>query len=630
MPLQVTRDQLFAARAEVLQLHMAPAVEDYLVQLVLATREPAPYAPELARWVSFGASPRATIALDRCARAHAWLQGRDYVSPDDVQAIAPDVLRHRVLISFEAEAEGRHARAGGVDPAGPGAGGLSMAAVSHSPLFAARGADVAHDPALTVSARDLIELAGAAAALQPLQTLAARARRAGGHLSLRRGRGMDYEESRAYQAGDDIRAMDWRVTARAGEPHTKLFREERERPVVLCLDLNPGMFFASRGALKSVQAARAAALFGWAAVTQGDRVGALLFNQGHHELRPRPGRQGILRLVRELVVHTDPGAALTGAPAAGGLNAALLRLRRLVRPGSLVILISDFYGLNPDSTQHLLFLRRHNDLVALQVLDPLETGAPPAGRYSVTDGRERRQLDAVSARDRRQYEHVLAAQHEGVKRLLQGCRRRPAQALDRGRRGRGAGGAVERPVGALARPERRAASGMMASSTEPALALRDIHLPAPPPWWPPAPGWWLLALAVLLLLALATWWLVAAGACAAGAGRSRLLLLQLEQATDAGPALPSVWRAFPNCSNGWPCSATLAVEVAALSGDAWLTFLDRTGGDGAFIVGTGSGARRWRLPAADLADGIDVPGLMRAVRLWVRRNTGGYTTGVYR
>jgi MoxR-like ATPase len=106
VPLQVNHEQLRAARAGVMQLHMAPAVEDYLIQLVLATREPAPYAPELERWVSFGASPRATIALDRCARAHAWLQGRDYVSPADVQAIAPDVLRHRVLVSFEAEAEG--------------------------------------------------------------------------------------------------------------------------------------------------------------------------------------------------------------------------------------------------------------------------------------------------------------------------------------------------------------------------------------------------------------------------------------------------------------------------------------------------------------------------------------------
>ncbi|MCF6211842.1 MAG: MoxR family ATPase [Gammaproteobacteria bacterium] len=105
----LSKTQIFAARQEVLHIHMAEPVEEYLVQLVLASRNPAPYSPALARWVSYGASPRATIALDRCARAHAWLEGRDYVSPADVQAVAFDVLRHRVLISFEAEAEGMNA-----------------------------------------------------------------------------------------------------------------------------------------------------------------------------------------------------------------------------------------------------------------------------------------------------------------------------------------------------------------------------------------------------------------------------------------------------------------------------------------------------------------------------------------
>ena len=89
---------------------MAPDVEDYLVHLVLATREPAPYGRELADWLRFGASPRATLGLDRCARARAWLRGRDYVSPEDIQAVAPDVLRHRVLLSYQAEAEGRTAQ----------------------------------------------------------------------------------------------------------------------------------------------------------------------------------------------------------------------------------------------------------------------------------------------------------------------------------------------------------------------------------------------------------------------------------------------------------------------------------------------------------------------------------------
>jgi MoxR-like ATPase len=102
----VSQAQIFAARAAVLEMHLAPQLEEYIVQLVLATREPSRYGEELKRWVAYGASPRGTIALDRCARAHAWLAGRDYVTPEDVHAIAVDVLRHRVLLSYEAEAEG--------------------------------------------------------------------------------------------------------------------------------------------------------------------------------------------------------------------------------------------------------------------------------------------------------------------------------------------------------------------------------------------------------------------------------------------------------------------------------------------------------------------------------------------
>ncbi|MBF0154401.1 MAG: AAA family ATPase [Magnetococcales bacterium] len=100
------QEMLFAARRQVLELHLAPTLEEYLVRLVLATRDPAPYGADLRGWVRFGASPRATIALDRCARAHAWLAGRDYVTPEDIQTLAADVLRHRVLLTFEAEAEG--------------------------------------------------------------------------------------------------------------------------------------------------------------------------------------------------------------------------------------------------------------------------------------------------------------------------------------------------------------------------------------------------------------------------------------------------------------------------------------------------------------------------------------------
>ncbi len=103
---KVSQSTLFAARREVLDLHMSDALEDYLIEIVTSTRDPSAYDTKLAHWVQYGASPRATLALDRCARAHAWLHGRDYVSPEDIHAIAADVLRHRVLLSYQAEAEG--------------------------------------------------------------------------------------------------------------------------------------------------------------------------------------------------------------------------------------------------------------------------------------------------------------------------------------------------------------------------------------------------------------------------------------------------------------------------------------------------------------------------------------------
>lgn len=106
LPAEITQDTIFRARKEVLALPMAPAVEQYIVQLIMATREPTAFDADLAGWLEFGASPRATIALDRCARANAYLQGRDYVSPDDVQAVAMDCLKHRLIVSFEAEASG--------------------------------------------------------------------------------------------------------------------------------------------------------------------------------------------------------------------------------------------------------------------------------------------------------------------------------------------------------------------------------------------------------------------------------------------------------------------------------------------------------------------------------------------
>ena len=230
---------------------------------------------------------------------------------------------------------------------------------------------------------------------------------------------MDYLESRNYEIGDDIRNIDWRVTARTGNPHTKIFQEERERPVVAFLDLDARMFFATRGRLKSIVAAEIGALVAWAATRRGDRIGGLLFSSSlHHEVRPRGGRRGALRFIRvlEQLWEERKNQPLDLTP---GLPDALERLRRIVRPGSLVILASDFMGLDESCERHLSRLTQHNDMVALQILDPIETQVPPNGRYPISDGKQTAVLDLVSNSSREQYRREVVERQFKAAQTLQ-------------------------------------------------------------------------------------------------------------------------------------------------------------------------------------------------------------------
>jgi uncharacterized protein (DUF58 family) len=223
------------------------------------------------------------------------------------------------------------------------------------------------------------------------------ATRSGGHLSRFRGRGMEFDESRIYVPGDDPRNMDWRVTARTGKAHVKCYREERERPVWLMVDLGPTMRFGTRTAFKSVIAARAAALLAWAATEKGDRVGGLIFDETRHfERRPAPRTRGLLPLLNALSQQPLPGEDGGHAGFAQGAE----HLVRLVRPGSLVFLLSDFHAAGRQEAAWLARLAAHSEAVLIDIVDPLEMAAPPAGRYPVTDGAHRAFFDTRD-RDRR-------------------------------------------------------------------------------------------------------------------------------------------------------------------------------------------------------------------------------------
>ncbi|GAB3271082.1 DUF58 domain-containing protein [Parahaliea aestuarii] len=219
-----------------------------------------------------------------------------------------------------------------------------------------------------------------------------------------RGRGIDFEEVRGYQAGDDIRSIDWRVTARTGSAHTKLFREERERPVLIAVDQRNSLFFGSRHCFKSVLAAHLASLLAWSALDKGDRVGALLFNGvEHREIRPRRSRRNVLAILSALADYNHR-LPLQASASGGSFSDMLGHLRRVARPGSSIYLISDFHNATRDgASEHLYQLARHCEITALACHDPLELNLPRAGVYAVTDGEQTVQLSTGDRHLRREY-----------------------------------------------------------------------------------------------------------------------------------------------------------------------------------------------------------------------------------
>jgi uncharacterized protein (DUF58 family) len=232
---------------------------------------------------------------------------------------------------------------------------------------------------------------------------------------------MEFDEARPYQPGDDIRSLDWRVTARTGKPHTKLFREERERPVFLWVDFRRSMFFATRGRYKSVVAAQAASLLAWSANGHGDRVGGLVFSEAvHHETKPRRGKAGVLNLIHQLAQHPAWDEGNDPPPGSVDMRLPMTRLARLTRPGSLVFLISDFRGLNRGAELQLVRVARHSETVMLFVYDPLEAGLPPPGRYPMSDGTQELMLNS---RDKKFAEEYRRRFEERVDRLRGFARR---------------------------------------------------------------------------------------------------------------------------------------------------------------------------------------------------------------
>lgn len=203
----------------------------------------------------------------------------------------------------------------------------------------------------------------------------------GALMSKFKGRGMEFDEFRHYQAGDDIRAIDWRVTARTGTPHTKLFREERERPVFVVVDLSDSMHFGTQLLFKSVQACHLAAALAWLAVARNDRIGALISSaQNHVELRPQSRHHGVLNMIHHLVEQQTNAVEQwqQHRSTQNNFHQALERLQHLARPGSLIYVISDWLNPNDATWRSLLALQRHCQIQPFQIVDPVELNIPPS------------------------------------------------------------------------------------------------------------------------------------------------------------------------------------------------------------------------------------------------------------
>lgn len=233
-----------------------------------------------------------------------------------------------------------------------------------------------------------------------------------------RGRGMEFEDVRQYQAGDDIRNIDWRVSARTGKAHTKVFQEEREKPVLIAVDQRQSMFFASRTAMKSVLAADLATYIAWAALNKGDRTGALIFNDNDEkDIRPRSQRKTVLQILHHLESFNQRLHGFA-EPHRRHINQALLELKRVAKPGSQLFIISDFHDLDESSSALLHDLSQHCEVIAFQVYDPLEKNLPNRGTYQASNGQKKYQFDAANKSTRQHYQETFDDHQQHIKALL--------------------------------------------------------------------------------------------------------------------------------------------------------------------------------------------------------------------
>jgi len=265
------------------------------------------------------------------------------------------------------------------------------------------------DPRIHVSADHLRRLGGPARAITMLPRQPAGSILNGRHSSRLRGRGLNFEELRGYVDGDDIRSIDWKVTARTGEPHVRVYTEERDRPTLLIVDQRMSMYFGSKVYMKSVIAAEAAALVAHRVLAQGDRIGGLVFGDNRiAEHRPQRSRLALNRFLNS-IADAD-GQLFADAPATTpmSLNQVLRAAVRIAKTSGMVLIFSDFDGIDEKTEPLIAALARSNDLILFDVSDPLAEELPAGLKMTVSDGELQAEIDADAGATRRRVAEMAA------------------------------------------------------------------------------------------------------------------------------------------------------------------------------------------------------------------------------
>jgi uncharacterized protein (DUF58 family) len=245
----------------------------------------------------------------------------------------------------------------------------------------------------------------------------------GRHASRLRGRGLNFEEIRRYLPGDDIRNMDWHVTARMRAPHVRAYTEERDRPVLLLIDQRQHMFFGTRRVLKSVAAAEAAALAAWRALAQGDRVGAIIFNDEEiKQFKPERSRAHVARILESVTRFNRELKAAGGNENNPAMyNRALDLAARTATHDYLTISISDGYGFDEKTSKSGTRLAAHNDVMVLFIYDPLEASLPAGGQLRFGDDRLQLEVDTNATGIRQKFSASFQQRFDAIEQL---CRQR--------------------------------------------------------------------------------------------------------------------------------------------------------------------------------------------------------------